>query len=157
MKIALIVTSEFDDYKLLEMKLDELKVKEVIAGISNSYKMLQQYIEKRPNVKITQADGNTSHVSIAYNAINETNNVVIFANGDGKRTELSIANALKENKNLNIYSYKSKAFKIEQQDQYLKISLSGNLQKATNIDSINLNKEQVEKLISRLTEMKNNL
>ena|SRR5574344_210135 len=157
MKIALIVTSEFDDYKLLEMKLDELKVKEVIAGTSNSYKMLQQYIEKRPNVKITQADGNTSHVSIAYNAINETNNVVIFANGDGKRTELSIANALKENKNLNIYSYKSKAFKIEQQDQYLKISLSGNLQKATNIDSINLNKEQVEKLISRLTEMKNNL
>ena len=48
------------------MKLDELKVKEVIAGTSNSYKMLQQYIEKRPNVKITQADGNTSHVSIAY-------------------------------------------------------------------------------------------
>ena len=66
MKIALIVTSEFDDYKLLEMKLDELKVKEIIAGTSNSYKMLQQYIEKRPNVKITQADGNTSHVSIAY-------------------------------------------------------------------------------------------
>ena len=66
MKIALIVTSEFDDYKLLEMKLDELKVKEVIAGTSNSYKMLQQYIEKRPNVKIIQADGNTSHVSIAY-------------------------------------------------------------------------------------------
>ena len=66
MKIALIVTSEFDDYKLLEMKLDELKVKEVIAGTSNSYKMLQQYIEKRPNVKITQADGNTSHVSMAY-------------------------------------------------------------------------------------------
>jgi hypothetical protein len=58
---------------------------------------------------------------------------------------------------LNIYSYKSKAFRIEQQDEYLKISFSGNLQKATNIDSINLNKEQVEKLISRLTEMKNNL
>ena len=57
----------------------------------------------------------------------------------------------------NIYSYKSKAFRIEQQDEYLKISFSGNLQKATNIDSINLNKEQVEKLISRLTEMKNNL
>ena len=47
------------------MKLDELKVKEVIAGTSNSYKMLQQYIEKRPNVKITQADGNTSHVTKA--------------------------------------------------------------------------------------------
>ncbi|QNM89356.1 hypothetical protein HOO34_06655 [Aliarcobacter cryaerophilus] len=76
---------------------------------------------------------------------------------DGKRTELSIANTLNENKNLNIYSYKSKAFRIEQQDEYLKISFSGNLQKATNIDSINLNKEQVEKLISRLTEMKNNL
>ena len=58
---------------------------------------------------------------------------------------------------MNIYSYKSKAFRIEQQDEYLKISFSGNLQKVTNIDSINLNKEQVEKLISRLTEMKNNL
>ena len=40
MKIALIVASEFKDYRLLEMKLDELKVKEVIAGTSNSYKML---------------------------------------------------------------------------------------------------------------------
>ena len=156
MKIALIVTSEFDDYKLLEMKLDELKVKEVIAGTSNSYKMLQQYIEKRPNIKITQADGNTSHVSIAYMLLMKLK-MLSSLQIDGKRTELSIANTLNENKNLNIYSYKSKAFRIEQQDEYLKISFSGNLQKATNIDSINLNKEQVEKLINRLTELKNNL
>ena len=157
MKIALIVASEFKDYRLLEMKLDELKISEVISGTSNGYEMLQEYIKTRQNVKITLAKGQTSDVSIAYNAINESDNVVIFANGDGKRTELSIANTLNENKNLNIYSYKSKAFRIEQQDEYLKISFSGNLQKATNIDSINLNKEQVEKLISRLTEMKNNL
>ena len=102
------------------MKLDELKVKEIIAGTSNSYKMLQQYIEKRPNVKITQADGNTSHVSMAYNAINETKNVVIFANGDGKRTELSIVNALNENKNLKIYSYKSILFSSKRDNIFKK-------------------------------------
>jgi hypothetical protein len=56
-----------------------------------------------------------------------------------------------------IYSYKQKAFNIEQKDDYLKISFSGNLQKDSKIDSINLNKEQVEKLINRLTELKNNL
>ena len=42
-------------------------------------------------------------------------------------------------------------------DDYLKIPFSGNLQKYSKIDSINLNKEQVEKLINRLTELKNNL
>ena len=157
MKIALIVTSEFDDYKLLEMKLDELKVKEVIAGTSNSYNLVQEYVKTRPNVKISLAKGQTSHVSIAYNAINESDNVVIFANGEGARTELSIANAINEKKNLKIYSYKQKAFNIEQKDDYLKISFSGNLQKDSKIDSINLNKEQVEKLINRLTELKNNL
>ena len=57
MKIALIVTSEFDDYKLLEMKLDELKVKEVIAGTSNSYNLVQEYVKTRPNVKISLAKG----------------------------------------------------------------------------------------------------
>lgn len=157
MKIALIVTTKFDDYKLLEMKLDELKVKEVIAGTSNSYNLIQEYVKTRPNVKIALAKGNTSHVSIAYNAINESDNVVIFANGEGARTELSIANAINEKKNLKIYSYKQKAFNIEQKDDYLKISFSGNLQKDSKIDSINLNKEQVEKLINRLTELKNNL
>ena len=132
MKIALIVTTQFDDYKLLEMKLDELKVKEIIAGTSNSYNLVQEYVKTRPNVKISLAKGQTSHVSIAYNAINEK-------------------------KNLKIYSYKQKAFNIEQKDDYLKISFSGNLQKDSKIDSINLNKEQVEKLINRLTELKNNL
>ena len=132
MKIALIVTTQFDDYKLLEKKLDELKVKEIIAGTSNSYNLVQEYVKTRPNVKISLAKGQTSHVSIAYNAINEK-------------------------KNLKIYSYKQKAFNIEQKDDYLKISFSGNLQKDSKIDSINLNKEQVEKLINRLTELKNNL
>lgn len=157
MKIALIVTDKFKDYKLLEIKLDELRVREIISGTSNGFEMLQEYVKTRPNVKITLANGSNAHVSRAYNAINEADNIVIFANGDGKRTELSIANALNENKKLKIYSYKSKAFNIERQEGYLKISLCGNLQKASKIDSINLNKKQIEMLISRLTEMKNNL
>ena len=40
MKIALVVTDKFKDYKLLEVKLDELKVKEVISGTSDGYVML---------------------------------------------------------------------------------------------------------------------
>lgn len=155
MKIALIVASEFKDYKLLEMKLDELKVSEVISGTSNGYEMLEEYVKTRSNVKISLANGSTSHVSIAYNAINEAENVVIFANGDGKRTELAIANALNEKKNLKIYSYKSNAFNIKQQNEYLNISMCGNLQKASKIESICLNKEEVEELINKLTKIEN--
>ncbi|MGJ0298981.1 DUF262 domain-containing protein [Aliarcobacter cryaerophilus] len=155
MKIALIVASEFKDYRLLEMKLDELKVSEVISGTSNGYEMLQEYIKTRPNVKITLAKGQTSHVSIAYNAINEVDTVVIFANGDGKRTERSISNAINENKKLKIYSYKSNAFNIEQQNEYVNISMCGNLQKVSKIESICLNKEEVEELINKLTKIQN--
>lgn len=155
MKIALIVASEFKDYRLLEMKLDELKVSEVISGTSNGYEMLQEYIKTRPNVKITLARGQTSHVSIAYNAINEVDTVVIFANGDGKRTERSISNAINENKKLKIYSYKSNAFNIEQQNEYVNISMCGNLQKVSKIESICLNKEEVEELINKLTKIQN--
>ena len=157
MKIALIVTTQFDDYKLLEKKLDELKVKEIIAGTSNSYNLVQEYVKTRPNVKISLAKGQTSHVSIAYNAINESDTVVIFANGDGKRTELSIASALNKNKELKIYSYKSNAFNIKQQNEYLNISMCGNLQKASKIESVCLSKKEVEKLIDRLSKMKEKL
>lgn len=157
MKIALVVTDKFKDYKLLEVKLDELKVKEVISGTSNSYVMLEEYIKTRPNVKISLAKGENRPIIRAYNAINEADNVVIFANGDGIRTEHSIANALNENKKLKIYPYKSKAFDIEQQNEYIKISMCGNLQKASKIESVCLNKTEVEKLIDRLTEMKNKL
>ncbi len=157
MKIALVVTDKFKDYKLLEVKLDELKVKEVISGTSNGYVMLEEYIKTRPNVKISLAKGENRPIIRAYNAINEADNVVIFANGDGIRTEHSIANALNENKRLKIYPYKSKAFNIEQQNEYIKISMCGNLQKASKIESVCLSKKEVEKLIDRLTEMKNKL
>lgn len=157
MKVALVVTDKFKDYKLLEMKLDELRVNEVISGTSNGYAMLEEYIKTRPNVKISLANGAKHHVSKAYNAINEVDNVVIVANGDGKRTELSIANAINESKKLKIYSYKSKAFNIEQQNEYVNISMCGNLQKASKIESVCLNKEELEKFIDRLTEMKNKL
>ena len=157
MRIALIVASEFKDYRLLEMKLDELKVKEVISGTSNGYEMLEEYVKTRPNIKINLANGSCSHVSTAYNAINEAENVVIFANGDGKRTELAIANALKEKKNLKIYSYKSKALNIEKQDEYIKISMLGNLQKTTNSEGLFLDKNEVQSLIGTLTKIQDEI
>ncbi|RXI32059.1 hypothetical protein, partial [Arcobacter defluvii] len=66
MKIALVVTDKFKDYKLLEMKLDELKVKEVISGTSNGYVMLEEYIKTRPNVKISLAKGENRPIIRAY-------------------------------------------------------------------------------------------
>lgn len=156
MKIALIVTDKFKDYSLLEAKLDELKVSEAISGTTNGFEMLQKYTETRPNVKISLANNGSRAVIRAYNAINDTSNVVIFANGDGQRTEYSIANALNENKNLKIYSYKSKAFDIKKDGDYVKIALSGNLQKATKIEGIFLNKDEVFKLIEALSEVANN-
>ena len=157
MKIALIVTTEFKDYILLESKLDAMNITEVVSGTTNGFEMLTRYIETRPNIQITLAKSGRSGVMRSYNAINESDNVVIFANGNGKRTELSIANAINENKNLTIYSYKSEAFDIKTNGKYAQIKLNGNLQRSTKIDAICLNKEEVENLINTLTEVSKSL
>lgn len=157
MKIALIVTDKFTDYHLLETKLDELKVHEVISGTTNGYTMLERYCVSRPHVKISLAQAGQRAVMRAYYAINQVDNVVIFANGDGHRTELAIANALNENKNLKIYSYKAKAFDITSEGPYARLTMNGNLKKASRIDAIYLNEEQIDKMIERLNEIKNHL
>lgn len=153
MKIALIVTNKFEDYHLLELKLDELHVNEIISGTTNGYGMLEEYIKTRPHVKVTLAKTGHQPVMRAYNAINEADNVIIFANGDGNRTEKAIANAINEKKNLKIYSYKSKAFDIKQEGAYVKIFLSGNLQRATNVEGIFLNQSELKDLLNRLDKV----
>ncbi len=153
----MIITDKFDDFNLLETKLDELKVSEVISGTSHGFEMLEKYIQTRPNVKISLAQAGPRAVMRAYNAINEANNVVIFANGDGHRTELAIANALNEKKNLKIYSYKQKVFDIQQEGRYARISMSGNIKRSTAMEGIFLDKQQIEYLIERLNMMKDNL
>jgi hypothetical protein len=140
----------------LEIKLDELKVSEVISGTSHGFEMLEKYIQTRPNVKITLAQAGPRAVMRAYYAINEADNVVIFANGDGNRTEHAIANTLNEKKNLKIYSYKSKVFDIQQEGYYAKISMNGNIQKSTAVEGIYLDKQQIDYLIERLNMIKEN-
>ncbi len=151
MKIALIVTDKFKDYHLLATKLDELQADEIVSGTTNGYEMLQEYIQTRAHVKVSKASGHS--VISAYNAIKEAEKVVIFSNGDGSRTERSIANAINKKKNLKIYAYKSKAFDIKQDGNYAKISLSGNLQKATNIEGVFLNKDEVKNLMDSLSKI----
>lgn len=157
LKIALIVTDKFTDYHLLETKLDELKVHEVISGTTKGYTMLERYCESRPHVKTTLAESGHRSAMRAYNAINLADDVVIFANGDGHRTEHAIANAINENKKLKIYSYKAKAFDVTREGEYARLRMSGNLKRASKIDAVYLNEEQIDKMIAKLNEIKNDL
>jgi len=150
MKIALIVTTKFTDYTLLEKKLNELNVTEVVSGTSNGYEMLKKYEITNPNVNISLAKGGRNGMVRANNAMKNSENVVVFANGDGIRTERSIVNAIKDNKNLTIFSYKTKALNITTDNQYINIKLEGNLKEASQHEGLFLNKEEAQNLISKL-------
>jgi len=150
MKIALIVTTKFTDYTLLEKKLNELNVTEVVSGTSNGYEMLKKYEITNPNVNISLAKGGRNGMVRANNAMKNSENVVVFANGDGIRTERSIVNAIKDNKNLTIFSYKTKALNITTDNQYINIKLEGNLKEASQHEGLFLNKEETQNLINNL-------
>lgn len=103
MKIALIVFDTFDDYDLLATKLGELNVTEVISGTSNGYKMLEKYHNTRQDVKISLAQKGVKATQRAYNAIDESDYVLIYTHEKGIKTKHSIAYAKKKNKILDIY------------------------------------------------------
>ena len=158
MKIALITADKFDDYDLLALKLDELGVREVVAGTTNVYAMLEKYIQSRPNIKITLAQKGRTGVIRAYNAMKETNNVVIFANGTGNgtkksRTELSIAYAVNNGKNLKIYPYSSEAFDVSSDGKYVKIGFKRNVQKNSIVEGVYLDRDEVQRLIDELEKL----
>jgi len=150
MKIALIIASDFSDYELLEKKLNKLKVTEVISGTTSGYKMLEKYIENKPDITISIAKKGENGYRRAVNSINESDNVIIFANGNGNRSERSINYAINKNKNLKVYSYKSKAFDITTDKKYINISLEGNLKKTSQHEGLFLNKEETQNLINNL-------
>jgi hypothetical protein len=56
-----------------------------------------------------------------------------------------------------IFPYSAKAFDITQDDKYVKIGFRGNVQRASKIESLYLNKDEVEALISELTKIKGKL
>ena len=155
MKIALITADKFKDYDLLALKLDELGVTEVISGTNNGYIMLEKYKESRPHIKIELAKKGRAAVMRAYNAIRETNNVMIFANGTGNgtkksRTEHSITNALNSGKNLKIYPYSTEALDICNDGEHIKIGFKGNVQKNSIVEGVYLDKDEVQDLINKL-------
>ena len=101
MKIALIVFDTFEDYDLLASRLDELNVTEVISGTSNGFKMLEKYHSTRQDVIVSIAHG--QKLERAYNAIDMTDNILVYTHKKGNKTKRSIAYAKKKNKILNIY------------------------------------------------------
>lgn len=84
-------------------KLDELNVTEVISGTSNGYKMLEEYCNTRSDVKISIAQKGAKATQRAYNAIDESDYVLIYTHEKGIKTKHSIAYAKKKNKILDIY------------------------------------------------------
>lgn len=152
MKIALITADKFDDYELLKMKLDELQVAEIICGNSVGYELAMIYQSENNSVIVTKAEGKMAHR--AYNAIKQVEDVAVFSNGTGhlnlSRTNLAIRNALKNNKNLYIYPYKSDAFDITKEDEYIKLDFKKSVKQAFNTQGVFLKKVEVQKLIDQL-------
>lgn len=101
MKIALIVFDTFEDYDLLTSRLDELNVTEVISGTSNGFKMLEKYHSTRRDVIVSIAHG--QKLERAYNAIDMTDNILVYTHKKGIKTKHSIAYAKKKNKILYVY------------------------------------------------------
>lgn len=148
----MIVADKFNDFDLLEKKLLELKVSEVVTPTQNGYELLERYASKYPNVsiKFVQLHGRT--LMNTYESINHSDTVVIITNGDGYRTPHAIANAVNENKQLIQVAYESSALSLTAENNYLKIGLTGALQKGNSFNGIYLKKEEVERLIQNLTE-----
>lgn len=157
MKIALITTDEFTDYELLKLKLDELKVCEIICGNTVGYKLVEQYQSEHDEVLISQGDGELAYK--AYDAIKKADTVAIFTNGTGhlnnSRTNLAIRNALKNKKKLYIYPYKVDAFEIVKEDKYIKLDFKKSVKQAFNTNGIYLNKDEARKMIEQLETMIN--
>ncbi len=152
MKIALVTTDKFTDYKLLKLKLDELKVSEIICGNTVGYELAEQYQLENSEVVISKGVGKMSHR--AYDAINKADIVVMFTNGTGdwhkSRTNLAIRHALQNNKKLHVYPYQADVFKISKENEYIKLDFTKRVSEAFNMDGIYLNEKEVKNLIKKL-------
>ena len=155
MKIALITADKFTDYKLLKLKLDELKVTEIICGNTVGYEFAEQYQLENSEVLLSKGEG--KQAQRAYDAINKADTVVIFTNGTGhwrkSRTNLAIRHALQNNKQLQVYPYKAEVFKISKEDEYIKLDFTKRVSDAFNMDGIYLNEKEVGSLIKKLQNM----
>lgn len=156
MKIALITADKFTDYGLLKLKLDALGAKEIICGNTVGYELVEKYRLEHTEISISKGVGEKPHLK-AYDAINQTDTVVIFTNGTGhwrqSRTNLSIRHALQNNKKLYVYPYKAEAFKISKDEEYIKLDFTKRVSDAFNMDGIYLNKKEVCIMIKKLQDI----
>ena len=99
MQYAIIAQDEFENYEQFKAKITELGVTEAIAGSSKVFEMLEKDQKEYPEVVISKAKGRS--FPRAKNAMDNADNVLVFANDSGKiRSKMSIAYAKETNKNM---------------------------------------------------------
>lgn len=160
MEIALFTpdTTELDDNLVFE-KLDLYKIKKIHVATTMSFELASRYEQQRKGISIILHESGRKAMRL-YAAIKEAPTSIFFYNGnsptdanpkDGYRTSKALTNALNEKKEVLVFPYKANAFYIDKKENgNVEINFFNRLRDINRIKSINLNKEQLEILISQL-------
>jgi hypothetical protein len=163
MEIALFTPdSTYLDENLVFEKLDFYKVTKIHVATTMTFQIASNYgayigehIEIiRHNLK---SEGKEKRLK---KAIDLAPTCIFFYNGnaptpknkhDGYRTSIALEYALMKEKDINVFPYKTSAFEITKKENgFVEINFFNRLCDINRIKSVNLNKEQLEKLISQL-------
>jgi hypothetical protein len=112
MKLAVVGSRNFKDYKLLKTKLDELENIELIisGGANGADSLAEKYADEKGIKKsIHYAEWGRYGKAAGYyrniDIVNESEMVIAFWDGKSKGTKLSISLAKEKNKKLTVIYY----------------------------------------------------
>ncbi len=154
MKLALIVPNAFNNLDLLVDKIKTLNPTEIISGSSHGFELLNQ-VEQKFGLMIKLKKASGENADSAYNAIEEADEILIFHNGNGSirttRSSAALNRAINTNKKRHIFSYKAEALEVSVSDSgYACVDLHNKLLKASGVNGVYLNREELTKLIDSL-------
>jgi hypothetical protein len=91
MVYALIVPDKFNNASFLASILDAITCSKIVAGTSNSFKLLEEYImSSQRDIIISKAEKGKTPPERTYNAINEAKKVIIFTHKNGIKSKKAI-------------------------------------------------------------------
>lgn len=158
MTASLFIPDKCFDEIIIFKELDNNKVKNIHVATTHSKTIAEKYASTRSNIKVTYHSSGRKVMRL-YAAIKEAENSIFFYNGneptkedpkDGYRTSRALANARKENKNIIIFSYKSKALEINQENDHTVLNFRLRLKNIDKIKKFYLNQEELSDFIERL-------
>lgn len=91
MVYALIVPDKFNNASFLASILDAITCSKIVAGTSNSFKLLEKYImSSQRDIIISKAEKGKTPPERTYNAINEAEKVIILTHEKGIKSRKAL-------------------------------------------------------------------